>query len=127
MTGDQEQHEGTEADPPPTEPTITAGYTARWTDASEPNAGEREKTVIHESHIEPACADTTGFNNAGFSITLTESFVPGAGPRYLVRWRDDDQDKTDTFANRADALAAYERRIREFRACANGLDERSPI
>ena len=126
MTGDQEQPEGPGADPTTTEPTITAGYTARWTDTSGPNPGERKKSVIRECHIEPACEDSTGFNTAGFSITLTESFVPGAAARYFVRWRDDDQDETETFTNRAEALTAYERRIRDFRACADVLDERSP-
>jgi hypothetical protein len=107
-----------EADPTPVEPTITAGFTARWIDPSGPNPGARRKSVIRKSYIAPACDGSTGF-----SITLTESFYPHVTGRYHVRWRDDAHDETETFMNRADAMAAYERRIRDFRACAEGLDE----
>ena len=126
MTGDKAQQQegsGGDVDAAISEPTITAAYTARWTDASGPNPGERKKSVIRNSHIAPASDDNTGLNNTGFSITLTESFVPGVTDRYHVRWRDDDHDETETFVSRADALAAYERRIRDYRPRADGPDE----
>lgn len=113
ITGDQE------AEPTPTEPTITAGYIARWTDPAGPHPGEHRKIVIHKTHIEPACEDSTGLDNSGFSITLTESFVPGIADRYIVRWRAGDRDDAETYANRADALTAYERLIRDSRTCAD--------
>ena len=128
MNGDVEQeHPGAGSEPAATEPTITAGYIARWTDASGPHPGECKKSVIRESYIEPARADKTGLNNIGFSLTLTESFVPDATARYSVRWRGEDHDETETFTSRADALAYYERRIRDFRASAEAPDGRSPV
>ena len=129
MTWDQHQDEGPGSgggDPTPTPPTITAGYTARWSEPSGPHPGEHQKSVVRKSHIEPACGDSTGLNNDGFSITLTESFAPDLADRHIVRWRAGELDETETFANRADAVAAYERLIRELRACAEAPDGRSP-
>src|SRR6185503_15059768 len=122
MTWDQQQAQGSGSgpvDPTPTPPTITAGYTARWTDPCVLRPGEHKKSVLYKSHLEPANRDSTGLDNTGFSITLTESFAPDLAGRYIVRWRADDRDGTETFANRADALAAYERRIRELRPRAD--------
>ena len=125
MTGDDGQREEpamSEPDSTPTEPTITAAYATRWTDASGPNPGERSKSVIRKSFVEPCRADSTGF-----SITLTESVLPGDSARYQVRWRDNHHDETETLVNQADALAAYERLIRDYQPRADCLDERSPI
>jgi hypothetical protein len=126
MAGDEEHQPdgpGCGGDPAATRPTITAGYTVRWTDSSDPNPGERTKSVSHKVFIEPACPGGAGLDRAGFSITLTESFVPEVADRFFVRWRDDDHDETETFVNRADAMAAYERRLRDSGACAGGPDQ----
>lgn len=130
MAGDERQQyegPGCGGDPAATEPTIAAGYTARWTDSSEPNPGERKKSVIRKVFVEPACAGDTNLDRAGFSITLTKSSVPEVADRFYLRWRDDDHDETETFVNRADALAAYEGRLRDFRACADGPGEDDPF
>ena len=110
-------------DPTPTDPIITAGYSARWVDSSGDHPGEHQKRVVRKSFIEPACAD-----HAGFSITLTESVEPGVGARYLVRWREGDRDETEAFVGLAAALRAYERRMRDFRArcLAEGNNEDQP-
>ena len=129
MAGDeQQQHVGSDCggDPAASEPTITAGYTARWTDSSDPNPGERKKSVIRNVFVEPACAGDTDLDRAGFSITLTESSVPQVADRFYLRWRDDDHDETEAFVNRAEATAAYDRRLRDFRACADGPGENDP-